>query len=163
MPTPTYTALATVTLASTASSVTFSSIPATYRDLILTFTASNSAAGLTYSVIRVNGQTGSIYSKVAMLGLANNTTTSYSTTTTSIETGDLAPSEATFEIHQFMDYSATDKHKTVLTRWNARNATIVDAEASRIAITSAITTISVATASSSYASGSTFNLYGVIA
>ena len=35
MPTPTYTALATVTLASTATSITFSSIPATYTDLCL--------------------------------------------------------------------------------------------------------------------------------
>jgi hypothetical protein len=35
MPTSTYVALATTTLGATAASVTFSSIPATYRDLLL--------------------------------------------------------------------------------------------------------------------------------
>jgi hypothetical protein len=156
-------ALASITLQEASASVTFSSIPQNYQDLVLTFRASNSAAGLTYSTIRVNGQTGSIYSRIIMAGLANNTTLSLADTTTSLETGDLAPNEATFEIHQFMDYFATDKHKTVLYRTNDRNATIVAAGAGRIATTSPITTILVGTAASSFAAGSTFNLYGRIA
>jgi hypothetical protein len=37
MPTPTYKALATVTLGSSAATVTFGSIPAIYRDLVVVF------------------------------------------------------------------------------------------------------------------------------
>ena len=44
MPTPTYTPLATVTLGTSAASVTFSSIPATYRDLILIFDGTGSGS-----------------------------------------------------------------------------------------------------------------------
>ena len=61
MPTPTYTPLATVTLGTAASSVTFSSIPATYRDLILVVNATTSADGI--PSLRFNGDSGNNYSE----------------------------------------------------------------------------------------------------
>jgi len=67
MPTPTYTPLATVTLGSTAASVTFSSIPATYRDLILIITAQRTGSPVNVGM-RFNGDSGSNYSSVFMTG-----------------------------------------------------------------------------------------------
>jgi hypothetical protein len=64
MPTPTYTPLATVTLASTASSVTFSSIPATYRDLVVVHNNFGTVNNDANSNFRFNGDSGSNYSRV---------------------------------------------------------------------------------------------------
>jgi hypothetical protein len=61
-----------------------------------------------------------------------------------------------------MDYSATNKHKSVVTRNDHPSHT--QAQANRWANTAAITSISIAVrGGSSFASGSTFSLYGVIA
>jgi hypothetical protein len=65
MPTSTYVALATTTLGATAASVTFSSIPATYRDLVLVYNGTTSAnIGVD---VEFNGDTNSAnYSRVFM-------------------------------------------------------------------------------------------------
>jgi hypothetical protein len=72
-------------------------------------------------------------------------------------------SNATNSIVQIMDYSTTDKHKTIIQRSNnALDATEV--LVGRYASTTAVTSITVGMDSSlSFASGSTFSLYGVIA
>ena len=66
-------------------------------------------------------------------------------------------------IIQAMDYSATDKHKTVLARQNAA-AYQTYAGALRFGTTDAITSIQFLTANAStikYDAGTTFNLYGI--
>ena len=61
---------------------------------------------------------------------------------------------------QFMDYSATDKHKSALSR--ANNAEIgTMASALRWANTAAITSIESFAFSNSWAAGGTVNLYGI--
>ena len=61
-----------------------------------------------------------------------------------------------------MDYGATDKHKTIISRSDnpAAQTTVVT---NRWANTAAITSVAVTAGASSYSSGSTFSLYGVIA
>jgi hypothetical protein len=63
-----------------------------------------------------------------------------------------------------MDYSATNKHKTVLVRADNANS-ITMAHAARWANTSAITSIVLTSfeGAGNFAIGSTFSLYGVIA
>jgi hypothetical protein len=154
MPTPTYAPLATVTLGSSASSVTFSSIPATYRDLILVFDWTSAAyAGI---VATINGST-SDFSGVSMYGNGS-TTSSSSGLGRQIASGQTN----TTTISQFMDYSATDKHKTILTR-HGYGTGEVGANASRWGSTAAITSFVVAASGTTFSSGSTFSLYGVIA
>jgi hypothetical protein len=157
MPTPTYTPLATVTLGSSAASVTFSSIPATYRDLILTVvgTSTGSADGL----LRFNGSS-SNYSGVFMFGSGSGSGGSGTVSTTQVPVGLFNTTQANSTI-QIMDYSATDKHKTCLVRQG--NSTYVIAIASRWADTSAITSLLVGIESGSLAAGMTLSLYGVIA
>jgi len=62
----------------------------------------------------------------------------------------------------FMDYSATDKHKTMLTRHNL-DTSGTNAFAHRWASTSAITSITFTAATANFVSGSSFALYGVAA
>jgi len=164
MPTPTYTPLATVTLASSASSVTFSSIPATYRDLILTVAGTNSANA--FITLQFNGDTGSNYSMVFMQGSGSGATSTSSSGVEIITSQNNVGTALKTGLIQIMDYSATDKHKTVLARTDGENSgtRLTAALAARWANTAAITSIRVYDGNgSNYLTGSTFNLYGVIA
>ena len=161
-----YVALATTTLGSAASSVTFSSIPATYKDLIVIANASGTVNDQGMR-LRFNGDSGSNYSTVAM-GAWPNTGFSFQTTTThalfySIQIGVNTNGIHTPVIGQIMDYAATDKHKTLLTRANGQNNTVTEttALATRWANTNAITSMVFTLSSGNFAIGSTFSLYGV--
>ena len=155
MPTPTYTPLATVTLGASASSVTFSSIPATYRDLILVVSGTTTAAaGITFTH---NGDTTNAnYTSVFMNGSGSSATSGTATNRNMIS----LYTQQSMGIVQFLDYSATDKHKTGLARSDsASNETY--ALARRWANTAAINSIAVG--GGTFNAGCTFSLYGVIA
>jgi hypothetical protein len=161
LPTPTYTALATVTLGGTASSVTFSSIPATYRDLIVVFAGTRT--GNNNVNIRFNGDTGSNYIYVGASSYLTTSDSSGTTSTQIISTlGSLETGTQLNVIFQFLDYSATDKHKPTLSRFSQAGSEVV-MMAGRWANTAAITSIQVFTGNNDFGSGATFNLYGVIA
>ena len=156
MPTSTYVALATTTLASASSSVTFSSIPATYRDLVVV--ASVSSTGGADGFVRFNGDTGSNYSSVRMYGTGSAAgSDSYSTVYGHI--GDVWGTQGNILL-QIMDYSATDKHKTYLSRANAPANTLFGI-AGRWASTTAVTSVQLFLASQSFVAGSTFSLFGI--
>ena len=158
MPQPTYTPLATVTLGASASSVTFSSIPATYRDLIVIFNGTVTTANDYY--LTLNGDTTNTnYSMVRMLGTGS-ATSSMAAATREIGVAYTTPGNI---ITQIMDYSATDKHITSLSRSNYPDQNLL-AYASRWANTAAVTSINFTIVGGhSFTTGSTFSLYGVIA
>jgi hypothetical protein len=165
MPTPTYTPLATVTLGSAATSVTFGSIPATYRDLILVYSPFYSTSGNAAVTMRFNSDAGSNYSTVRMYGNGSTTTSDTNPApagTNGIDAGFFNDTISS-AIQQIMDYSATDKHKTVLGRHTLTGTGFVLAQAARWASTSAITSISLTSDGKSFAIGNVFSLYGVIA
>jgi hypothetical protein len=157
MPTPTYTPLATITLGSSASSVTFSSIPATYRDLILV--AAGGGFSTTRNVrLRFNSDSGSNYSHVEANGNGSSAASS-SATATAIVIGAMSEAQSN-SVWQILDYSATDKHKSVLTRANIASVAVWMA-AERWANTSAITSIQVF-ATENLPIGFTWSLYGIV-
>jgi hypothetical protein len=162
MPTNTYTPLATVTLTGADSSVTFASIPATYRDLILVVAGSDSGSG--FHQVRFNGDTGSNYAFVLIQnypsGGNNIESLAYSGETSINVAWQANLGTAGVQTVQIMDYSATDKHKTVLSRGNKQGSNVA-AHAGRWANTAAIT--SVTFLADSMATGTTLSLYGVIA
>lgn len=158
MPTPTYTALQTITLGSTASSVTFSSIPATYRDIHLVMTTP-SWTGAADMLFRLNGDTGSNYSLVRVQALSGDVS-SGTASGTSQYYGVAIYSGAVMATATWLDYSATDKHKTALHRMHQEDDYVWMA-ASRWASTSAVTSLSLFLNSGSYPVGSTFSLYGI--
>lgn len=155
MPTATYRPLATITLGTATSSITFASIPATYRDLVITATV---AAGFD-ARIRLNGDTGANYSRCSFVGNGNETLSVGGTGDTSL----LLSRPDYLGMSQIMDYSATDKHKSALGRdSNAQTDTVVDVRAHRWLNTAAITSIVVFGNGGNLAAGSTFNLYGIV-
>lgn len=170
MPTNTYTPLATLTLTGTDTEVVFSSIPATYRDLILVSSTRNSAYNAPYNQyrIRVNSDGGANYNVVRMLGDVNGAGSASESGSVEFTVYFSEPSSASsyaVTISQFMDYAQTDKHKTILTRNDAPSQGITGAYAARWASTAAITSISIfpPPGFGAWAIGSTFSLYGVIA
>lgn len=64
----TYEPIATTTLGSAASSITFSSIPSTYTDLVLICTATATTGGAAYAILRLNPATTSTYSGTRLIG-----------------------------------------------------------------------------------------------
>jgi hypothetical protein len=165
MPTPTYTPLATVTLGTAAASVTFSSIPATYRDLILVIQATTSSDALPW--LRFNSDTGTNYGYVQMTGSPTVSSSANTFDRSYLLDGSVKANNPFFAQGSVMDFSATDKHKTMLVRsgmlLSATDQSAVYASAHRWANTAAITTVLVSLTAGNYNSGSTFNLYGVIA
>jgi hypothetical protein len=157
-----YVSLATTTLGSTSSSVTFSSIPATYRDLIVVVAGTTS--GAVGVALRFNSDSGSNYSYVLMDGYGSGSPASSSSASdTSLNIGVLGNGQGSTR-YQVMDYSATDKHKTALNRTDAISWAGVRAGAGRWANTSAITSVQVFTNGvNTFSSGTSFSLYGVAA
>jgi hypothetical protein len=163
MPTPTYTPLANVTLASATSSITLGSIPSTYRDLVISFTALGSAtlAGR----IRVNGDTAGNYHYVRMSGSGTTGTSGGANTITSGFISAIAQATTTGALQiniNLMDYSATNKHKIILSRaGQAGNGT--EAFTVRWANTAtAITSVTLFTSTGNWEIGTTVALYGIV-
>jgi hypothetical protein len=160
MPTATYIPLANITLGSTAATVTFSSIPSTFRDLVLVIngTLVSSVGGDLTAIL--NSDTGGNYSRVFMGGDTGSAFSYKFTGETTLRFGYMGDGQH-LSITNFMDYSATDKHKTVLSRSNNSNGAVF-AWASRWANNSAITSMILDTTSAnSFTSGSNFALYGI--
>ena len=164
MPKPTYEAIATQTLGTTSSSVDFSSIPATFTDLIAVVNATSDGTFANFNV-RVNGDTGSNYSRTRLSGNGTSATSGRASNQTSFFLADVSGISNTgrsFYIVNFMNYANTTTYKTVLSRTNTNNLNAgdgVELHAQLWRSTSAINEISFLV--SSFASGSTFTLYGI--
>ena len=163
-----YIPLANVTLGSSASSITFSNIPATYRDLILVVNGSPSTNDYPVVTSRFNSDTGANYERVRLGGSGSGSGgTSFAGGMDNLQLNSFfglgSSSSSRFAlISQVMDYSATNKHKTVLSR-SGTNTDGVEALSGRWANSSAITTWQVYTSSAAFASGTIFALYGIVA
>jgi hypothetical protein len=162
-----YVALANVTLGSSASTVTFSSINSGYRDLVFILQLGTTSGGQDVN-LRINGDTGGNYNGVSAEGWGSSTvqSLSYSGNSSlrlqrSIYTGTGLTLNA---VVNFLDYSATDKHKSVIHRLNNTTETTFNQPgtgmyASRWANTAAVTSVEFSGAT--FIAGSTFALYGI--
>ena len=153
----TYTPIATTTLGS-AGTITFSSIPSTYTDLILVI--SGTAASNSDLDIRFNSDTGTNYSYTTLYG---DGTTAGSSRNSSINYmrmdyyGYVGTTAGQITIIHIMNYANTTTYKTALSRAsNANNG--VAANVGLWRSTSAINSVSTVT---TLATGSTATLYGV--
>lgn len=165
MGTPAYTPLAHITLGSQAAGITFSNISQNFRDLVLVMDIAlasvNGVVGMT-----INNDGGSNYSRVYMMGNGSGTASATETVTYMVVNGtttQLGVGNRSNAVVNFMDYSTTNKHKSVLSRANTP-AIGVDAIAGRWASNSPITSFYLFNNfGNGFASGSTFSLYGVLA
>lgn len=155
-----YTVLDSQVLATSAASVTFSSIPGGYKDLVLIVETKGLA--LIDIRLRLNGDTGANYSYVFAYGSGSSAASGSFSGDTKMSLDFISYATATnahLSETQIMDYSATNKHKSVLSRGNSGAGT--DMAAQRWASTAAVTSVNVFPSSSSFAAGSTFRLLGV--
>jgi len=156
----TYELIETTTLSSSASSVTFSSITQDYRDLVLVCDLKVSGS-IVFPGITLNSDTGANYSYVRANGDDNNASSSAFSSQNAPIQGimGISAGEQGVIIFQLMDYSATDKHKSLLARGsNADSGTSM--WAARWANTDAITSVEIS-GNNPYDAGSSFSLYGI--
>ena len=158
----TYTPIATNTVSgSSTNTITFSSIPQTYTDLILV----TNWSGGDYSAIRVNGDTGSNYSETLVAGAGSSVGSARNSNYNLFDFQVAGQSNVEMtQIVQFMNYSNATTYKTLLARLsNAASGSYVGAHALLWRSTSAITSITFFNQTSSlyWAAGSTFTLYGI--
>jgi len=161
MPT-TYEPIATTTLGSAATGITFSSIPATYTDLRVVLVGTTDSAN---SGVRFNSDTATNYSETTLQGDGSSATSTRTTSGTYIKTnGNVAfgyTLPALMEVNIFSYAGST--FKTVLSRvsndQNGSGAT--DSVVGLWRSTSAITTVYVFAAGGSLQTGTTATLYGI--
>jgi hypothetical protein len=157
-----WTALANVTLGSAANTVTFSSISGAYKDLRLVFSGGIGSSNASFTI---NNDTSSTYywNTIEGNGSANssawNGNTYGSMANNYILWFNTSGILMTMDI---LDYSATDKHKTVLSRGN-NTARAVNAVVNRWPSTAAVTSIRLNGNATNFTAGSTFALYGLSA
>ena len=137
--------------------MSFSSIPASFRDLVLVVDGA-ATGGVNGAILRFNGDTGSNYTGVDAQGTGSSTGSGTSSGT-SAEIG-VAGTDRFVITSQIMDYSATDKHKTFLSRHSSAGDR-VRMTASRWANTGAINTVLFSITGNSYIAGTTVSLYGI--
>lgn len=161
MPTPKYTALATLTLTGTDSSITFGSIPSGYRDLLLVVAGTTNESRGTETGLRLNSDSSSNYAQVKMAGSGSSAYSNAGSGTYATVAIHVAPN--LFQtIIQVMDYSATDKHKTILARSGNPSSDGTMAVANRWGNTAAVTSLTLVNYwGEAFKSGTTFDLYGV--
>lgn len=156
-----WTPLANLTLGSAAASVTFSSISSAYRDLVLVANVSVTSAGNSFQ-LRFNGDTTASYSYVSAEG---NGTSAGGTSGTSNAfvmnswAGSLNGTLSVMKV-EILDYSSTDKHKSLLGRGD-NSSKNTGMNAARWANTAAINSIYCFAGGDNFSAGSTFALYGV--
>lgn len=161
----TYEPIATQTLASATSLVTFSSIPSTYTDLI--FVCVPGTVTLQDMYFRINGDSGANYSWTHLYGTGS--------AAGSVRSSGNAAGMADYygapnltvghsnQIIQFMNYKNTTTYKTILTRSNRADSG-TDVTTNLWKSTAAINSVQFRIsggATINFAIGSTFTLYGI--
>lgn len=153
----TYEPIATQTLGSAASTVTFSSISGTYTDLVFIYSGAGSGNADLY--MQFNGDTGNNYSRTYMFGDGSTTGSARQTNTYGIFWGYQTTGIQNARVN-IMNYSNSTTYKTTL----GVEAIPSIAIAPIVGLwrnTAAITSILVGAAGATFSTGTTFTLYGI--
>ena len=156
----TYESIATYTVPSSQSSVTFSSIPQTFTDLVLVTTVITTTGTIADLRTRINSDAGNNYSRIVMsangsaVGTGQNVNVPYAYGMLSTS------SNWTTNTMHFMNYSNTTTFKTILFRGNdtaVQTTAGVDLWRSQTAITNLVFDNNIG----DFITGSTLTLYGI--
>lgn len=167
---PAFEAIASTTLSTATSTVTFSSIPGTYEHLQVRCYA-RATGGTQYTHIqgRFNGSTSSIYDDHYLFGDGSGAVVDRGINQTfhywfRIPGGSAAANCFGVYVVDILDYASTNKNKTtrLISGWN-QNTTVGEAWLASHSwrSTSAITSIELVSGSGNFAVGSVFSLYGL--
>ena len=163
MPT-TYEPIATTTLGSAASTITFSSIPATYTDLVLVVTYLGDG-GSTYPFYRINGTASqNVCSQTRLIGNGSSATSSRLTNADlyfgNVEATATIPAT---EIAHFFSYAGSTRKTALYESLADKNGSgKVERGVALIPITAAINSIVMNAVVSNFAAGTTATLYGIL-
>lgn len=164
MPTTTYDLIASNVLSVATASITFSSISASYRDLVLVIDGEG-GNGDFFPRLQFNSDTASNYSWLNAQGNGTTTASFFSNSETGQQIGNgvyFSISNRTQVTAQIFDYSMTNKHKTILSRANRANLG-TEMLAGRWASTSAINTIRLYSSNgNTLAAGTSIYLYAIV-
>jgi len=168
MPTQTYTPIARQVLASATSSITFSSIPGTYTDLVLVCSSRSNWTTDEYEGVgfRFNGDSANNYSTTFLAGNGSSASSFRESNQPQIsarmDPSYLSNTAFSPIIVQIQNYSNATTHKTALIRSNA-NVEFYEVTAcvGTWRSTAAITSVFVGNARGNLVAGSTFTLYGI--
>jgi hypothetical protein len=156
----TYEAIATTTVGSGVTTVTFSSITSSYTDLVIVVNASLTApdSNLDY---RFNGDTGANYSYTSLSGNGSSASSTRFSNATAGRLDNFGYLDTTISTHivQIMNYANTTTNKTTLSRGN-NTANGVSASVNLWRSTAAVNSVSLISGVT-FVSGSTFSLYGI--
>jgi hypothetical protein len=158
----TYFPIATTVGAGT-SSVSFTSIPSTYTDLVLVASPVVSSAGNWH--IRFNGDTGTNYSWTILTGDGSTASSVRYTNTGYMRLGYQGYPATTAEemlVFNLMNYANTTTNKTAVYR-SSKASGGVDAIVGLWRSTAAINQLTITSESGTFNSSSTFTLYGISA
>lgn len=164
----TYIPIASTTLSSSTATVTFSSIPQTYTDLVLRFTSRCDIAAVAATAnLTFNGTAGTAYSEtyIQSTGAAASSVRIANQGYIDVVTGAVGANAtaSTFSSNEIYipNYTASANKPLSLFNVTENNATTayISAEAGLWRNTAAITSISIAL--TNFVSGSTFHLYGI--
>jgi hypothetical protein len=153
--TATYSLIESQTLGSAQATVTFSSIPTTFTDLILVIRATTISANFN---MRFNGDTGTNYSYTSLWG-DGSSAASYRSSNNTVIGLTYTSSGAPMSRIQIQDYSNATTYKSVLIRQDD-SANAAGAVAALWRSTAAINSIAIVSGGT-IPSGSTFKLYGI--
>jgi hypothetical protein len=160
----TYEAIATATASGSTGTITFSSLPSTYTDIVLVISAGNTSSAPSIQ-IQFNGDTASNYS---FLELGGSGSAAISDKGSNLTSSVIAYFGAPFTtlgnetvVSNIMNYSNSTTYKSYLTR--ANNAQFgVDALVGLWRSTAAITSFSLFNSNATnFMAGSTFTIYGI--
>ncbi len=161
-----FVSIATVTASGGQSSLTFSSIPSTYKHLQIRGIGRDSSSHDAYFKINLNGDTGSNYSRHNLYTLGSSVLASGSASTTFAGTPYTLPSSTSntfgIAIVDILDYQNSNKYKTMKlsTGWDGNGTARASTASSVWMNTSAVTSITL-TNESTWAQYSSFALYGI--
>lgn len=159
-----YEVISTTTVGTAAQTVTLSSIPSTYTDLVVVINAQASVQSDLY--LTFNGDTSAVYSNTTLFGdgtSAGSTRNSRGNAFMTLTYYGAVTTTAGNSVHtvNIMNYANTTTNKTVLTRANAASSG-VDASVGLWGSTAAITSMTFDLPSTrTFSVGSTFTLYGI--
>ena len=162
----TYTPIATQTASGSVSSLTFSSIPQTYTDLVLILGSLDMPAG-SAPWIQFNGDTSTNYSVTVLEGSGSSATSNRRTSFSRILAGYNVTSNGSGQtenlIWNIQNYTNSTTYKTIIGRWNSPVASYpgVNANVGLWRNTAAITSFVVSNDLGNFTAGSTFTLYGI--
>lgn len=159
---PAYQPISTQTLTGSQATITFSSIPSTYTDLVLVIEGTTSGSSNNHSV-RFNSDSGANYSVTNYRANTAGTVTGRRSSSTNICISESGPLTNRFMITiNVFNYANTSTYKTCSTKFDCYAAS-VEQTVGTWRGTSAINNVAVTAGADSFATGTTATLYGIVA